>query len=59
VPPSGTASQKNCLFLLEKIGRAQKKCKGNFSARLCSDEQGGGATLWLGRRQKEKGVWGK
>jgi len=49
-------SQKNCLFLLKKkIGALPipspsasygagkiKKCKGNFSARLCSDEQDGG-----------------
>jgi hypothetical protein len=34
--------------------RKNKKCKGNFSARLCSNEQGGGASPVVSRRQKEK-----
>jgi len=49
VPPSGTASQKNCPFLLrEKIGaRKIKKCKGNFSARLRAGARAAGFRLRL------------
>jgi len=54
-PPQAAAVPRRKIalsFKKLKIGaRRNKICKGNFSARLCSDEQGGGSTL-AARKQK-------